>query len=177
MIDPNKISNPLDSNLVKLCPIGFVPVLVEKKQYYRTNGKPSLNWEFLYIPEYYNYVDMRNVCREFWEKRDPITNYKKSSARYQHRLCASYVSRTFHVASDGTIQWGDLMNDEHLKVARKYREGLTKEKIEWGIPLYEVSPIGDNLWNNPLDEELQYFSFIELQNKSESEKNTVEIRV
>lgn len=165
MISLDEITNITDEWIYKLCPTGFVPILVEKHQQEKSNGKFHLCQETLYVPEYYNHKDIRVVCLDYWEKTDPLSSYNKKSKAYYHRGRASYTTYNFHINPEGKfLMWGRFWNDEQDKVAKKYREALTDEKIEWSIPLGGVSY---ELWNTPLDEDLQYFAYYELQKKFE----------
>ena len=166
MISLDEIKNINDHWLVKVCPAGFVPVMVEKHQFYRRNSKPQTDWRFIYVPEYYNYKDLEWVTGDFWNKEDPITKYKKSSATYEHRWRATLSSKYFHINEDRDgLSWGNFLNDEQDKIAKEYRERLTDEKVEWGFPLNDVCPTAWKLWTTPIhqlhDEELQYVSYYE----------------
>ena len=82
-------------------------------------------------------------------------------------MYAHFHTWNFHINEERNgFSWLRYSNEEQDKVAKKYREGLTNEKIEWGVPLSEVSPIGYKLWTTPLDEDLQFITYWDARDKT-----------
>ena len=169
MISVDEIKCDDDRKLYYCCPTGFVPVLVQKHQKERTDGQYYVSQETLYVPEYYNNRELKPICRDFWEKKDPQSSYTINSKGYEHRMTAILEVWHFDINKERNgFTFTRFLNDENDKVAKKYREGLTGAKIEWGYPLDKVSPIGYKLWTECLDEDLRYISY------SDAETNFLE---
>ena len=123
---------------LKVCPNGYVPVLLEIKIPHGQGRKYITNYETFYVPEYYNYLDTQRVVNEWYDDKYPLSLFKTKREK-RNRLNLSLIEWYWINPIEEEENFNELsfrryMNKEHTKICREYRK---EKNIEWNFHLNE----------------------------------------